>query len=131
MRKILFVIGFCLIAAVGQAAAQVDRCFKNEGLKLQQIISFTLTGNKLEGTMESGGYDPDTSMETFDFTGTKRGNTLTIKFAGKPPYERTPGTRTIIWTLGATSLRVPMYGKNHNTGKFAAYTATFGKCKEV
>jgi hypothetical protein len=34
---------------------RVDRCFRNEGLRLQQITSFTVTGNKIEGTFESGG----------------------------------------------------------------------------
>jgi hypothetical protein len=131
MRKVLLAIVFCLGLAVASVTAQVDRCFKNDGLKLQQIASFTLTGNKLEGTFESGGYSQDTSMETFEFTGIKRGNLLTIKFAGRPPYERPPGTRTIVWTLGATTLKVPMFGKNHKTGKFAAYTATFEKCKEI
>ena len=81
--------------------------------------------------MESGGYNPDTSFETFDFTGTKTGNILTVKFQRKPPYELPPGTKKIVWRLGVNSLKVPMYGKNYNTHKYAAYTATFGKCKDI
>ena len=125
------VLIFSFGIAVGSVAAQVDYCFKNDGLKLQQTVSFTLTGSKIEGTMESGGYDENTSAETFEFTGTKRGTVLTVKFQGKPPYELTPGTRRIIWTLGTKNLKVPMYGKNYTTGKYSAYTATFTKCKEI
>lgn len=131
MKILLTAFLFCASLAAGSVAAQTDRCFKNDGLKLQQIVSFTMTGNKIEGTFESGGYSQDTSMETFEFTGTKRGNLLTIKFVGRPPYELPRGTRTIVWTLGTTSLKIPMYGKNYNTNKFSTYTTTFAKCKEI
>lgn len=126
--KFLFLM-LCLVFVAGQATAQKDYYFENDGLKVRQIVSMTITGNKIEGTMESGGYDENTSMETFDFTGTKTGNLLTIKFAGKPPYELAPGTKKIVWTFGATTLKIPMYGKNYNTKKYSTYTASFGKCK--
>ena len=91
----------------------------------------TITGNKIEGTFESGGYDETTSMETFDFTGTKAGNLLTIKFnAGKPPYEVARGTKKIVWTLGAKTLKVPIYGKNYDTNKYSTYSAGFDQCRK-
>ena len=120
-----------LSISVGTAMAQKEYCFENDGLKLKQIITMTITGAKVEGTMESGGYDADTSMETFDFTGTKRGTLLSIKFGNKPPYELAPGTKRIVWTLGTRSLKVPTYGKNYDTRKYSAYTAVFDKCKEA
>ena len=129
MYKLIGSILFCLAAFVASASAQRDYCFKNDGLKVTQTISYTLTKNKLEGTMESGGYDTNTSAETFEFTGTKGGSILTIKFQGKPPYELAPGTKKVVWTLTTRSLKVPMYGKNYKTGKYSSYVATFAKCK--
>jgi len=130
MNRILTATLFTIVFAVISVSAQKDYCFQNDGLKIRQIVSFTITGNKVEGTLESGGYDADTSMETFDFTGTKSGNILTIKFQGKTPYEIAPGTKKIVWTLSTTALKVPTYGKDHKTNKYSAYTATYTKCKE-
>lgn len=108
------------------ASAGTDYCFQHDGLKLQQRVSFTINGNKIEGTFESGGYDKNTSAETFDFTGTRADRRLTIKFVGKPPYELPPGTKTIIWKLSGAALEIPMLGKNRP----AAYTAKFERCKD-
>ncbi|HST51262.1 MAG TPA: hypothetical protein VLJ61_04555 [Pyrinomonadaceae bacterium] len=130
MKRIFAALLFLLACGVATASAQTERCFENDGLKLRQRATFTINGTKVEGTFESGGYDENTSAETFDFTGTKNGNLLTIKFdRGKPPYELPPGTRRIVWTLGARTLKVPMYGKNYNTNKYSTYTATFDRCK--
>ncbi len=130
MKSTLAAVLFTIVFAVVSVSAQKEYCFHNDGLKIRQIVSFTITGNKVEGTLESGGYDTDTSMETFDFTGTKSRNILIIKFQGKPPYEVAPGTKKIVWTLSTTALKVPTYGKNHKTNKDSAYTATYTKCKE-
>jgi hypothetical protein len=130
MRRIFAALFFCLACGAAAASAQTDYCFQNDGLKLRQRASFTITGAKVEGTFESGGYDESTSAETFDFNGTKAGNLLTIRFVGgKPPYELPPGTRRIVWTLGATRLKIPTYGKNYVTGRYAPYVATYEKCK--
>jgi len=131
MKKTIGFLIFCLAFAVISVAAQTDRCFKNDGLKVQQTISFTITKNKIEGTFESGRYERTTSAETFEFTGTKTGNLLIVKFNGKPPYELPPQTKRIVWTLATNTLRIPMYGKNYNSQRYSTYTATFAKCKEI
>lgn len=131
MKKIIMILIFSLGVAIGSASAQVDYCFKNDGLKVQQTVSFTLKGDKFAGTMESGGYDENTSAETFEFTGTKQGTVLNVTFQGKPPYELPPGTRRIVWTFSSKNLRIPMYGKNYVTRKYSGYTATFTRCKEI
>ena len=130
-KNILFwVFGILVVAAV-PASAQKNYCFQNDGLKVQQKVSFMLTGNKIEGTFESGSGGDTTSMETFDFSGTKTGNLLTIKFnAGKPPYEVAKETKRIVWTLGTKTLKIPIYGKNYNTNKYSTYSASFDKCKD-
>jgi hypothetical protein len=132
MKVIKLIVGiFLLFSATASALAQRDYCFKNDGLKVTQTISFTVTGHKVEGTMESGGYQDSTSAETFEFTGRRAGNMITVKFAGKPPYQLPSRTRTITWTLGSRSLRVPMFGKNYVSNKWSAYTAKFDRCKEL
>jgi len=132
MRKLLIAVIFSLSVALGSVAAQRDYCFKNGGLKVQQTISFTLTGNGLEGTFDVSGYDGNASADEFAFTGTKQGQVLTIKFTGKVPYNVAPGTRTIRWTLGEKSLTVPMFGKDYNGHRgYISYTATFERCKEI
>jgi len=131
MQKLLITIIFSLSLAVG-VAAQSDHCFKNGGLKVLQVISYTLTGNKLEGTFDVTSYDGDGSAEESAFTGTKQGQVLTVKFKGKVPYDVAPGTRTIRWTLGKQTLMVPMYGKDYNKHRgWISYTATFERCKEI
>ena len=119
-----------MFLVTGKSYAQTEQCFENAGLKENQMISFVvLSGNKVEGTFEKSGYDDMTSGEMFGFLGTKKGNQLTIKFASNVPYQLPRKTKTITWTLAGNTLKVPMYGKNYDTNKFAAYTATFEKCK--
>jgi hypothetical protein len=130
MRRRLVISFLCLLACSGSLAlAGTEYCFQNDGLKLQQRVSFTINGNKIEGTFESGGYDVNTSAETFDFTGTLARQRLTIKFAGKPPYELPPDTKTIIWKLSKDALEIPMFGKDYQTNRPAAYAAKFERCK--
>ncbi|SRR5258708_37742402 len=131
MKQISLAIVLSLGCGVITASAQRDYCFKNIGLKVTQTVSFTIKRNKVEGTFESGSEDGTTSAETFDFTGTKVGARLHIKFMGKPPYELLPHTRSIVWTLGTSSLRIPTCGKNYNTGKYSTYVASYGRYKEI
>lgn len=124
MKNTIAAILFCLVFAVAAASAQKDYCFENKGKEIQQIISLTVTKNKVEGTFESGGYNPDNSMEMFEFTGTKNGNLMTIKFVGTIPYKLPTGTKKVVWTLGTTTLQIPTYGSK----KQPTLTKSFGKC---
>lgn len=131
MKKIFATLFLYLFSAVSFVSAQDVICFENKGLKDQHRISYRLEGNKIvEGYYEVMGYDETTSAETFEFSGTKSGNLLQIKFVGTIPYERPPRTKSIVWTLGKGFVKVPRYGKNYETNKFAAYTATYEKCTE-
>jgi hypothetical protein len=130
MRKLIGTLVFCFIFAVSAVSAQVDQCFKNQGLKELHVVSFSLTGNKLKGTFEVTGDESETA-ETIEFSGIKSGNLLTIKFQGKVPYELPPRTKKIVWTLTKTSLKIPTFGKDYQTNKFSAYTATYERCREI
>ena len=96
MRKIFAIFLFLVTFAVSNVQAQKLLCFENKGLKLIQRISFELEGSRIkEGYFETMSYDTDTSAETFAFSGTKTGVSLSIKFAGTIPYERPPRTKSI------------------------------------
>jgi hypothetical protein len=85
MRRRLVLSFLCLLACSAPLAlAETEYCFEYNGLEFQQRVSFTINGNKIEGTFESGGYELTTSSETFDFTGTRAGRRLTIKFPDTP-----------------------------------------------
>ena len=130
MRRPLVLSFLCLLACSAPfALAGTNYCFEHDGLEFHQNVSFTINGNKIEGTMESGGYAVATSSETFDFTGKRAGRRLTIKFDGNFPYELPPGTKTTIWTLSKDALEIPMFGKTRRTNRSSAYTAKFERCK--
>lgn len=130
MKKIIGIFCICLLFAVSNSA-QTRFCFENKGLKEEHRISFELEGNKIiEGYYETIGDTPGTSAETFNFSGTKVGNSLKIKFAGTIPYERAPKTKSLVWTLAKNVLSVPTYGKNYDTNKYSTYQAKFEKCTE-
>jgi hypothetical protein len=120
-----------LVCSAPLALAGTKYCFQNDALKLQPRVSFEIDGKKIEGTFESGGNEKNTSAETFDFTGTRAGQQLTIKFDGDPPYELPPGTKTIVWKLRNGVLEIPMFGNKYDdTERSTAYTVKFKRCKD-
>ncbi len=133
MKRLIFIIVFGLSLAAHSVTAQQDYCFQNDGLKVHQMASFTVTNNRIEGIFNVGDYSGETSGTNFDFTGTKTGNLLTITFkGGKRPYEVAPQSHQIVWTMRSPRrMTIPMYGKNYNTGKYSTYTAVFGPCRDI
>lgn len=130
MKKLFLTAIFTMALFAGNASAQIDECFENMALQHKQFVSWVvLDDGTLDGSFETVGYDNNSSGEMFAFTGTRRGKDFRIKFTGSVPYEAPKG-KPIVWTIVGKTLRVPMYGKNHNTGKFSNYTVTFSKCKQ-
>lgn len=127
MKKSIVILLLVVCFGIISASAQTDHCFKNDGLKNVNSISFTLTGNKVtNGNFEISSYEESEPTESFAFTGTKTANALTIKFTDGTP-EEFKTIKTIVWTLGE-SLKVPTYGKNNVTNKWSVYSATYEKC---
>jgi hypothetical protein len=127
------VLSFLALLACSAALARAgtDYCFEYKGLEFQQTVYLTINGNKIEGTFESGGYAVATSSETFEFTGTRAGRRLTIKFPDTPlPPELPTGTTTMVWKLSKEVLEIPMFGKTGETTHASAYTAKFKRCKD-
>jgi len=132
MLRLPIAIIFCLLFGVGTAIAQRDYCFQNDEYKFHRLISFTATNNQLTGGFDQTASGPQASTDKFDFTGTKNGNFLNIKFNDKLPYAIPVGTRSIVWTLGKkNTLSVPISMKNRTTGKWATTYVIFGPCRDI
>lgn len=126
---------FLVLILTAQIFAQAQtKCFRNEGLKDNHIVRFEADGADVAGSyfVEPDGEPENT--QTFDFSGTRSGNRLSVKFAGDAPAGIAPSkTKVLIWTLAQTAngeiLRIKFYGKNYETNKFADYTADFAPCE--
>jgi len=130
MKKLMGIVLFGGFLIIANASAQTQQCFESEGLKTKQTVSLViLGGGRIEGSFKTSGNDDGNAEELTGFFGTKKDNLLTISSAEKIPYEVAPKTKKIVWTLGAKTLKIPMYGKNYDTNKFSAYNSTFEKCK--
>ncbi len=133
MMKILLII-LILICAAGVFAQSQTKCFRNDGLRDNHIVRFEADGGDVAGSyfVETDGDAEQT--QTFDFSGTRSGKILTVKFAGDAPPGIAPSkTKSLIWTLAQTAdgeiLRIKFYGKNYETSKYADYSAEFVSCE--
>ena len=131
----LLVLAWSALGVVSAANAQtVSKCFRAEWLQGERSVHLTIDGNKVLGTfIVSGGDEPD---KEYKFTGTKRGNTLTVAFAGNQLPDVAPSEmKSLIWTLvqgrGQELLRIKFYGKNYDTNKYETSFAYFESCVKL
>ena len=130
MRHLLF---SALIFASGVPAfgGIEELCFKNAGLKDEETVLLNIDESRVTGTYKiMREYSSDT-VETFEFTGTRVGKTVKVKFKGnKLP---SPSMKSLNWTLDddgtKQTLRIKFNGKNHETNKSADYIADFEACE--
>jgi hypothetical protein len=111
---------------------KISKCFSNDGLKYRTTVKFTINNNKLNGTVASDEYD-DTAIEQTSFTGTKTGNTIKVKFNGKPPVVGAASEWTNkAWTLkkvnGVEILMITFYSKDYDTNKWSNANCEFTPC---
>lgn len=115
--------------ALTSLSAEDRYCFENDGLKYKDTVRFRVKANRIfKGHFIRSAYDGSGEKE-MKFTGTKTGTVLTIEPKGKIIYEKAKGEDIILWSLKKQVLSIPLYGKNHTTGKYSNYDATFVKCK--
>ncbi len=114
------------------ADAVAEKCFENIGLKYNVRISiFFNSATTVSGSVtstESAG----NSEEKSEFTGTRNGDELTIKFTGKPPVVGDASEWTDKpWHLktGNSSLSIIFSAKNYETNKWAETEYTFELCR--
>ena len=131
---------FCMITGAGSSAnAQgVSKCFRAEWLQGERVVNFRINGSKVTGTFVvggGGGGDDTPADASYEFSGTLKGNTLSVAFAGNKLPDVSPSEmKSLIWTLvksgGTESLRIKFRGKNYETNKYEDSFADFEACNE-
>ncbi|HEX8291274.1 MAG TPA: hypothetical protein VF570_05950, partial [Pyrinomonadaceae bacterium] len=121
-------------AAPTANAQGVSKCFRADWLQGERVVNFRVEGGRVTGTFVVGGGDAPAD-ETYEFSGTLKGDTLTVAFAGgKLPDVSPSEMRSLVWSLvrsgGAESLRIKFRGKNYDTNKYEDSFANFEACKE-
>ncbi|HEY9285065.1 MAG TPA: hypothetical protein VIP46_16555 [Pyrinomonadaceae bacterium] len=137
MAASFVIILLCTLPGAGSSAnAQgVSKCFRADWLQGERVVNFRVEGGKAAGTFVVRG-DGDTSPDaTYEFSGTLRGDTLTVEFAeGKLPDVSPSEMESLVWTLvksgGTESLRIKFSGKNYDTNKYEVSFADFKPCGE-
>jgi hypothetical protein len=125
-----------LPGANSSANAQgVSKCFRADWLQGERVVNFSINGNKVKGTFVVGSGGDTPSDATYEFSGTFRGDTLTVTFAGNKLPDVSPSEmKSLVWTLvksgGTESLRIKFRGKNYDTNKYEDSFADFEACKE-
>jgi hypothetical protein len=128
----------CILPGAGAAAnAQgVSKCFRAEWLQGERVINFRVNGGRVTGTFVVGSGGGDTPSDaTYEFSGTLKGNTLTVTFAGNKLPDVSPSEmKSLVWSLvksgGKESLRIKFRGKNYETNKYEDSFADFEACNE-
>jgi len=137
-----FVIALiCILLYPGSFAnaQSMSKCFRADWLQGERAVNFTISGSRVTGTFvvdNSGNGDESTPPEaTYEFSGTLKGNTLTVAFANNKLPDVAPSEMTsLIWTLaksgGKETLRIKFRGKNYDTNKYEVSFADFQPCEE-
>lgn len=126
LKLSILLLTILLCPAICFAQSQ-SKCFGSEWLQGDRSVNLTISGNKVTGTflVESG---EDSSTQHYNFTGTRRGNILTVAFAdGKLPDISPSELKSLVWTLTKNGklLRMKVYGKNYQTNKYENSFAYF------
>lgn len=126
-----------LFAAASQARAQsATKCFRADWLQGARVVNLKIDGNKVAGTFTVEGDGGAPNAGRYEFSGTLRGNTLTVAFAGGRLPDVTPSEmKSLVWTLardgGRELLRIKFRGKNYETNEYEDRLADFEPCGEA
>jgi hypothetical protein len=131
------IILVCALPGAGPSAnAQgVSKCFRADWLQGERVVNLRINGGKVTGTFVVGGGGDTPSDATYEFSGTLRGDTLAVRFAGDKLPDVSPSEmKSLVWTLaksgGSESLRIEFSGKNYETNKYEVRPADFKPCAE-
>jgi hypothetical protein len=135
MKFISAVFLICLLTGAASSAGgqTMSKCFRADWLQGERIINLSLDGNKVSGTFSVGDGGGAAPAATYKFSGTRRGDALTVAFAGnKLPDVGPSEMKSLVWTLvragGQESLRIKFSGKNYDTNKYEVSFADFAAC---
>jgi hypothetical protein len=124
--KLSLIFGLILLCPALCAAQTETKCFGSEWLQGERSVNLAITGGKVTGVfvVTSG----DDSPQSYHFSGTRRGNVLTVTFAeGKLPDVSPSEIKSLVWTLTKNDrlLRKKVFGKNYQTNKYENSFAYF------
>ncbi|HEV7684884.1 MAG TPA: hypothetical protein VGO68_22435 [Pyrinomonadaceae bacterium] len=131
--KTLTLFFLILAGAVVCTAQSNSKCFRAEWLQGERSVNLTINGNKVSGTFTVGS-DDDPDRQAYSFSGTRRGNVVTVAFAeNKRPDVSPSELKSLVWTLVRKGrhelLRIKVFGKNYNTNKYENSFADFEPCE--
>ena len=96
------IILVCILPGAGSSAnAQgVSKCFRADWLQGERVVNFRINGGRVAGTFVVGSGGGDTPSDaTYEFSGTLRGDTLTVKFAdNKLPNVSPSEMKSLVWS---------------------------------
>lgn len=136
VKRVALIILLGLLIGGGELAGaqSVSKCFRSEWLQGERTVKFTISGSRVAGAFIVGAAgDQDSGGQEYNFTGTRRGNTLTVAFAGNKLPDVAPSEmKSLIWTIVQSrkreSLRIKFYGKNYVTNKYETRWDDFEPC---
>ncbi len=131
--KFPLLVLFILTCSVIGAAQNQSKCFRSDWLQGERLVNIKFDGDKVTGTFTVGSSD-DPDRKTYAFTGTRRGNLLTIAFADNRRPDVSPSElKGLVWALVRKGrrelLRIKIYGKNYNSNKYEDSFAYFEPCE--
>lgn len=131
--KFPLLVLFILTCSVIGAAQNQSKCFRSDWLQGERLVNIKFDGDKVTGTFAVGSSD-DPDRKTYAFTGTRRGNLLTIAFADNRRPDVSPSElKGLVWALVRKGrrelLRIKIYGKNYNSNKYEDSFAYFEPCE--
>ncbi len=136
MKKVLVIRLICIfLGASSLANAQsVSKCFRADWLQGERAVNLTINGSKVTGTFSVEGDDNHTRPNaTYKFSGTLRGNILTVIFAGNKLPDVAPSEmKSLIWMLVKSGdeelLRIKFSGKNYVSNEYEDRFVDFESC---
>lgn len=140
MRNVSAVCLVCIFLGAGSAASAqgVSKCFRADWLQGERAVKLKINGGRVTGTfsVSDGGDDQTRPDATYNFSGTLRGNTLTVAFEGNRLPDVAPSEmKSLVWTLsksgGRELLRIKFSGKNYETNKYEVGFADFEPCGDA
>jgi hypothetical protein len=123
-----------MLSVTSLASGQgLSKCFRAEWLQGERAVNLTINGSNVSGTFTVQTGDQAVPQKSYKFTGTRKGNTLTVVFADhKLPDVAPSEMKSLVWTLmqarGQESLRIQFYGKNYDTNKYETRFDYFESC---
>lgn len=138
MKTVSLIYLACIFLCAGSSAnaQSVSKCFRADWLQGERTVNMTINGSSVTGTFSVVNGDDNGDLRraaTYEFSGTLKGNALTVTFAGNKLPDVAPSEmKSLMWKLvksgGKESLRIKFSGKNYKTNRYEVNFARFESC---